>query len=99
MAGFVLASSSARAEVAYSFKHIAGYADLDLTFSYDPLEEKRILAEIGPVGQGGRVLLWWLACSKTVAIYKPFTIRQGNRRVNPVLCVNRAYSCDPADPA
>ncbi len=92
------ASLPARAESSYTFKYVAGLADFDLTLSYDPLEEKRIISEIGSIAQGGRILLWWLACGKTVAIYKPFTVGQGGQTDSPVLCVERVYSCDPSDP-
>jgi hypothetical protein len=94
----LLVSSPARGQASYTFMRVAGYADLDVTFSYDAVEEKKVLSRIGPVAQGGRILLWWLACSRTVAIYKPFLIAQGDRVVSPVLCVDRIYSCDLRSP-
>jgi hypothetical protein len=93
-----LFSPPAHGQASYTFMRVAGYADLDVTFSYDEIEERRMLARIGPVAQGGHILLWWLACSKTVAIYKPFIIAQGGHAVSPVLCVDRIYSCDTRSP-
>lgn len=98
LATLVLGVSTASADVSYTFKRLGGYSEIDLTFSFQKSEEKRILNEIGPVAQGGHVLLWFLACSRTVALYKPFLIRQGSLVASPVLCVDRTYFCDPTTP-
>ncbi len=79
------------AEVAYILKNPGNDADVEVTFTYDPIYEQEILSKID---EDGRILLWQVKCTRKYFFYKPFHFVQGDIMSRPVLCLVSKYLCD-----